>query len=186
MSRSLWTLPTSKAEPISDGSKCWSAYRMMARGPWPLLRHIILNDDKYATYKLALLRVLCRIADGAAGYARDADDQHVAVPLGLVGLYWIRHFSASTIWRSSSQHAAHRHGEAAEHLQGGADWADKMRAVTAHARMAEDGELRELTDGIHDEPVGPSRRSAPGPRRYRRGGRRRSGRPSPARSSRCA
>ena len=33
-------------------------------GALPLLRHIILNDDKSSTYKLALLRVLCRIADG--------------------------------------------------------------------------------------------------------------------------
>jgi hypothetical protein len=61
-------------------------------GALPLLRHIILNDDKSSTYKLALLRALCRIADGAAGYVRDADDGHVAVPLGLVGLYWIRLF----------------------------------------------------------------------------------------------
>jgi SAM-dependent methyltransferase len=61
-------------------------------GALPLLRHIILNDDKSSTYKLALLRVLCRIADGVTGYARDADDEHVAVPLGLVGLYWIRLF----------------------------------------------------------------------------------------------
>ncbi len=61
-------------------------------GALPLLRHIILNDDKSSTYKLALLRVLCRIADGAAGYARDTDDGHVAVPLGLVGLYWVRLF----------------------------------------------------------------------------------------------
>ena len=61
-------------------------------GALPLLRHIILNDDKSSTYKLALLRGLCRIADGAAGYVRDADDGHVAVPLGLVGLYWIRLF----------------------------------------------------------------------------------------------
>jgi hypothetical protein len=61
-------------------------------GALPLLRHIILNDDKASTYKLALLRVLCRIADGAAGYASDADDGHVAVPLGLVGLYWVRLF----------------------------------------------------------------------------------------------
>ena len=30
-------------------------------GALPLLRHIILNDDKSSTYKLALLRVLCRI-----------------------------------------------------------------------------------------------------------------------------
>ncbi len=61
-------------------------------GALPLLRHIILNDDKSSTYKLALLRALCRIADGAAGYARDTDGGHVAVPLGLVGLYWVRLF----------------------------------------------------------------------------------------------
>ena len=61
-------------------------------GALPLLRHTILNDDKSSTYKLALLRAVCRIADGAAGYVRDADDGHVAVPLGLVGLYWIRLF----------------------------------------------------------------------------------------------
>jgi len=61
-------------------------------GALPLLRHIILNDDKSSTYKLALLRVLCRIADGTAGYARDADDGYIAIPLGVVGLYWIRLF----------------------------------------------------------------------------------------------
>jgi SAM-dependent methyltransferase len=61
-------------------------------GALPLLRHIILNDRKTATYKLALLRVLCRIADGASGLAREADEDHVAVPLGLVGLYWLRLF----------------------------------------------------------------------------------------------
>ena len=64
-------------------------------GALPLIRHIILNDDKSSTYKLALLRVLCRIADGAAGWAvegrGDASD-HVALPLGLVALYWIRLF----------------------------------------------------------------------------------------------
>ena len=41
-------------------------------GALPLLRHVILNDDKSSTYKLALLRALCRIADGAAGWAADA------------------------------------------------------------------------------------------------------------------
>ena len=61
-------------------------------GALPLLRHIILNDDKSSTYKLALLRVLCRIADGTAGYANLNDDDYVSVPLGLVGLYWIRLF----------------------------------------------------------------------------------------------
>jgi SAM-dependent methyltransferase len=61
-------------------------------GALPLLRHIILNDSKASTYKLALLRVLCRIADGAAGYSMESDSEHVSVPLGLVALYWIRLF----------------------------------------------------------------------------------------------
>lgn len=59
-------------------------------GALPLLRHIILNDDKSSTYKLGLLRCMCRIADGAAGYARNAIDDTVEIPLGLVALYWIR------------------------------------------------------------------------------------------------
>jgi SAM-dependent methyltransferase len=36
----------------------------------PLLRHVILNDSKSTTYKLALLRSLCRAAESAAGMAR--------------------------------------------------------------------------------------------------------------------
>lgn len=59
-------------------------------GALPLLRHVILNDDKASTYKLGLLRALCRIADGAAGLAREHDDNHVAVPMGLVALTWTR------------------------------------------------------------------------------------------------
>ena len=64
-------------------------------GALPLLRHVILNDDKSSTYKLALLRVLCRIADGAAGWSVDesgSDGDGVDLPLGLVALYWIRLF----------------------------------------------------------------------------------------------
>ena len=38
----------------------------------PLLRYIILNDDKFSTYKLALLRAICRIADGAANAPKSA------------------------------------------------------------------------------------------------------------------
>jgi SAM-dependent methyltransferase len=59
-------------------------------GALPLLRHVILNDDKSSTYKLGLLRALCRIADGAAGFAREHDDSHIAIPMGLVALTWIR------------------------------------------------------------------------------------------------
>lgn len=61
-------------------------------GALPLLRHIVLNDSKSSTYKLALLRAVARIADGAAGMAHYADDDHVSVPLGLVALYWLRLF----------------------------------------------------------------------------------------------
>ena len=59
-------------------------------GALSLLRHIILNDDKSSTYKLGLLRALCRIADGAGGFAWPADEDHVAIPMGLVALTWIR------------------------------------------------------------------------------------------------
>lgn len=61
-------------------------------GALPLLRHIILNDDKSSTYKLALLRCLCRIADGADGMARYDSDEYVDLPFGLVALTWIRAF----------------------------------------------------------------------------------------------
>jgi len=63
-------------------------------GALPLLRHIILNDDKSSTNKLALLRVLCRIADGTAGYARivEGAPNWVELPLGLVALFWLRQY----------------------------------------------------------------------------------------------
>jgi SAM-dependent methyltransferase len=59
-------------------------------GALPLLRHVILNDPKSSTYKLGLLRALCRAADGSAGLAQGAGDQHVALPLGIVALNWLR------------------------------------------------------------------------------------------------
>jgi SAM-dependent methyltransferase len=58
-------------------------------GALPLLRHLILVDEKSSTYKIALLRVLARIADTAAGLARYEADS-VVVPLGLVSLFWLR------------------------------------------------------------------------------------------------
>jgi SAM-dependent methyltransferase len=59
-------------------------------GSLPLLRHIIVNDDKSGTYKLGLLRTLIRIADGAPGMVLKQTDDYVEVPLGLVGLYWLK------------------------------------------------------------------------------------------------
>lgn len=61
-------------------------------GALPQLRHIIINDSKSSTYKLALLRTLVRIADSASGLAKLCDDNTVLVPLGLVALYWLRLF----------------------------------------------------------------------------------------------
>ena len=61
-------------------------------GALPLLRHIILNDAKSSTYKLALLRCMLRIADGYAGAATVQADGKVSVPLGLVALVWTRLF----------------------------------------------------------------------------------------------
>ncbi|MGR3397719.1 MAG: methyltransferase domain-containing protein [Paracoccus sp. (in: a-proteobacteria)] len=56
----------------------------------PLLRHVILNDAKSATYKLGLLREVARAADGAQGLTRFALDTTVTVPLGLITLNWLR------------------------------------------------------------------------------------------------
>ncbi|KHD23951.1 SAM-dependent methlyltransferase [Vibrio caribbeanicus] len=56
------------------------------------VRHIIVNDSKSATYKLALLRTILRIADAHSGAVVDRSEGKVAIPLGLVALYWIRQF----------------------------------------------------------------------------------------------
>lgn len=56
----------------------------------PLLRHVILNDAKAATYKLGLLRAVARAADGSQGLAHFVGDTTVAVPLGLIALNWLR------------------------------------------------------------------------------------------------
>ena len=59
-------------------------------GALPLLRHVIFNDQTSATYKLGLLRALCRAADGQAGMAQDQSQTKVLNPLGLVALNWLR------------------------------------------------------------------------------------------------
>ncbi len=56
------------------------------------VRHIIVNDSKSATYKLALLRTILRIADAHFGCVIDRQDGKVSIPLGLVALYWIRQY----------------------------------------------------------------------------------------------
>lgn len=61
-------------------------------GSLPLLRHIIVNDNKSASYKLGLLRVLTRIAESAPGVVLRRTDDWVDIPLGIVGLYWLKQY----------------------------------------------------------------------------------------------
>jgi SAM-dependent methyltransferase len=61
-------------------------------GALPLVRGIVLGDDKSSTYKLGLLRAVARIAERSPGAAVPAAGHAdaVEVPLGLVALFWIR------------------------------------------------------------------------------------------------
>jgi SAM-dependent methyltransferase len=73
----------------------WMCYALRlpddGTGALPLLRGIILNDDKSATYKLGLLRAIARIADTAPALAVErADEDVVDLPLGAVALNWLR------------------------------------------------------------------------------------------------
>jgi hypothetical protein len=78
-------------------------------GALPLLHHLVLNDAKSATYKLGLLRVLCRAADAASGLAEDDGDDHIRLPLGLVGLCWLRLYLPLTA-ANLPQAPGNRHG----------------------------------------------------------------------------
>lgn len=60
-------------------------------GALPLLRGIILNDDKASTYKLGLLRAVARAADLTPSLAVPiVGDDRVELPLGLIALNWVR------------------------------------------------------------------------------------------------
>lgn len=58
----------------------------------PLIRGIVLNDEKSSTYKLGLLRAVAKIADAAPSLAVPAADgsDRVLVPMGCVALHWLR------------------------------------------------------------------------------------------------
>ena len=73
----------------------WTTYALQlpddGTGALPLLRGIILNDDKSATYKLGLLRAIARIADTAPALAAERPDADIVdLPLGAVALNWLR------------------------------------------------------------------------------------------------
>ena len=106
-------------------------------GALPLLRHLILNDAKSATYKLGLLRVLCRLADGAAGLARDGDTDHLSLPLGAVALFWLRLY-LPLLRHDLPQSVANRRGGEALGF---------VKAGTAALLAADDLPARELRIG---------------------------------------
>ncbi len=61
-------------------------------GSLPLLRHVIVNDNKSSTYKLGLLRTLVRLAETAPGLVLERTDDYVDIPFGAVGLYWVKQY----------------------------------------------------------------------------------------------
>ena len=65
-------------------------------GAFPFIRHVAINDGKSATHKLALLRVLLRIADGHPGAVLRRESSpfgdRVILPVGLVALYWCHQY----------------------------------------------------------------------------------------------
>ena len=50
----------------------------------------MLLDNKSSTYKLALLRSLCRVASVSPGFAHESGPDQVTIPLGAVALSWIQ------------------------------------------------------------------------------------------------
>ena len=79
-------------------------------GSLPLLRHIIVNDDKSASYKLGLLRTLLRIAEGAPGMVLRRSDDFVEIPFGLVGLFWLKLYMPLLLKHNLMQHGVKDRG----------------------------------------------------------------------------
>ena len=79
-------------------------------GCLPILRHIIVNDDKSSSYKLGLLRVLTRIAENAPGIVVKRTEDYVEIPFGIVGLYWIKQYKPLILTHEIRQHPNTRTG----------------------------------------------------------------------------
>ena len=83
------------ADTLGRAGVTWTTVAMTlpddGAGALPLLRGIVLNDDKSATYKLGLLRAIAKVADlsPSLGVPHPIDDS-VEVPLGAIALNWVR------------------------------------------------------------------------------------------------
>ncbi len=83
----------------------WLVFEMPddGTGNLPLLRHIIVNDDKSSTYKLGLLRILVRLAETAPGIVTQRTDEYVEIPFGAVGLFWLKLYAPMVLHRGLRQ-----------------------------------------------------------------------------------
>lgn len=79
-------------------------------GKLPLLRHVIVNDNKSSTYKLGLLRTLVRLAETAPGIVTERTDEYVEIPFGAVGLYWLKLYAPMVLHHELHQRPAGRGG----------------------------------------------------------------------------
>lgn len=86
--------PEQQTDELGRGDVSWQTVLLTlpddGTGAFPLLRNIVVNDKKTSTYKIALLRSLLRIAEGHPGAVLDQTEDHVALPMGLVVLYWLK------------------------------------------------------------------------------------------------
>ncbi len=84
----------------------WQLFEMPddGTGNLPLLRHIIVNDNKSSSYKLGLLRTLVKLAETAPGVVTRRTEDYVEIPFGAVGLYWIKLFQPLLSQRQLRQH----------------------------------------------------------------------------------
>jgi SAM-dependent methyltransferase len=154
-------------------------------GSLALLRHVIVNDDKSSSYKLGLLRVLARLADTFPGAVIDRDEDVVDVPLGLVGLLWLKQYRKLMLGHGLPAGASAGAGFATEDFYRLADWSDYdlhvgatiaeaqagilTRAVRESCRVIRDMPVRYISWPGQNRPVFEARRS---PVRLRRGAQR--------------
>jgi SAM-dependent methyltransferase len=91
----LWVVKEFRAEDASKRAGVeWEcvALRLPDDGTnaLPLLRRVILNDDKNTTYKFALLRAITLSAEVVSGFADLEDPDYVLVPMGVIAVNWLR------------------------------------------------------------------------------------------------
>ncbi|WP_291810220.1 class I SAM-dependent methyltransferase [Limnobacter sp.] len=79
-------------------------------GALPIVRHIIVNDSKSATYKLALLRCITLIAETLPGLVIRRSDSQVVLPLGAVALLWLQLYLPLLAKHNIRQNSQGAHG----------------------------------------------------------------------------